>query len=138
MISVEVVVFFLLAQKETKSPKSYNMNFEEISFNEMPKALAHLISKVETLEQLLKSQQNPALPSDKPLTISQAAEFVNLTVPTLYGFVSKRTIPFSKVGKRLYFSEAELTSWIKSGRKQSVTNLPGQPAVLVINKKSTR
>ena len=138
MISVEVVVFFLLAQKETKSPKSYNMNFEEISFNEMPKALAHLISKVETLEQLLKSQQNPALPSDKPLTISQAAEFVNLTVPTLYGFVSKRTIPFSKLGKRLYFSEAELTSWIKSGRKQSVTNLPGQPAVLVINKKSTR
>ena len=114
------------------------MNYDEISFNDMPKALAQLISKVENLEQLLKSQQNPALPSDKPLTISQAAEFVNLTVPTLYGFVSKRTIPFSKVGKRLYFSEAELTSWIKSGRKQSVTNLPGQPAVLVINKKSTR
>ena len=139
MISVEVVVFFLLAQKETKSPKSYNMNFEEISFNEMPKALAHLISKVETLEQLLKSQQSiNRVASDKPLTISQAAEFVNLTVPTLYGFVSKRTIPFSKVGKRLYFSETELTSWIKSGRKQSITDLPGQPAVLVINKKSTR
>ena len=114
------------------------MSKEKISFENLPQAVSLLLEKVETLEQLLKSQQNPALPSDKPLTISQAAEFVNLTVPTLYGFVSKRTIPFSKVGKRLYFSEAELTSWIKSVRKQSVTNLPGQPAVLVINKKSTR
>ena len=114
------------------------MSKEKISFENLPQAVSLLLEKVETLEQLLKSQQNPALRSDKPLTISQAAEFVNLTVPTLYGFVSKRTIPFSKVGKRLYFSEAELTSWIKSGRKQSVTNLPGQPAVLVINKKSTR
>ena len=114
------------------------MSKEKISVENLPQAVSLLLEKVETLEQLLKSQQNPGSLSDKPLTISQAAEFVNLTVPTLYGFVSKRTIPFSKVGKRLYFSEAELTSWIKSGRKQSVTNLPGQPAVLVINKKSTR
>ena len=105
-----------------------------VSFENLPQAVSLLLEKVETLQQLFKSQQNPGSLSDKPLTISQAAEFVNLTVPTLYGFVSKRTIPFSKVGKRLYFSEAELTSWIKSGRKQSVTNLPGQPAVLVINK----
>ena len=111
---------------------------EKISFENLPQAVSLLLEKVETLEQLLKSQQNPGSLSDKPLTISQAAEFVNLTVPTLYGFVSKRTIPFSKVGKRLYFSETELTSWIQSGRKQSVTDLPYQPAVLVINKKSTR
>ena len=110
-----------------------------VSFENLPQAVSLLLEKVETLEQLLKSQQSiNRVASDKPLTISQAAEFVNLTVPTLYGFVSKRTIPFSKVGKRLYFSEAELSTWIKSGRKQSVTNLPGQPAVLVINKKSTR
>ena len=111
---------------------------EKISFENLPQAVSLLLEKVETLEQLLKSQQNPGSLSDKPMTISQAAEFVNLTVPTLYGFVSKRTIPFSKVGKRLYFSEAELSTWIKSGRKQSITDLPTQPAVLVIKKKSTR
>ena len=114
------------------------MSKEKISFENLPQAVSLLLEKVETLEQLLKSQQNPGSLSDKPMTISQAAEFVNLTVPTLYGFVSKRTIPFSKVGKRLYFSEAELSTWIKSGRKQSITDLPTQPAVLVINKKSTR
>ena len=109
-----------------------------VSFENLPQAVSLLLEKVETLEQLLKSQQNPGSLSDKPMTISQAAEFVNLTVPTLYGFVSKRTIPFSKVGKRLYFSEAELSTWIKSGRKQSINDLPTQPAVLVINKKTTR
>lgn len=114
------------------------MNKEIVSFENLPQAVSLLLDKVENLEHLLKSQQNPASLSDRPMTISQAAEFVNLTVPTLYGFVSKRTIPFSKVGKRLYFSEAELTAWIKSGRKQSVTDLPTQPAVLVINKKTTR
>ena len=114
------------------------MSKEKISFENLPQAVSLLLEKVETLEQLLKSQQNPGSLSDKPMTISQAAEFVNLTVPTLYGFVSKRTIPFSKVGKRLYFSEAELSTWIKSGRKQSITDLPTQPAVLVIKKKSTR
>lgn len=110
-----------------------------VSFENLPQAVSLLLEKVETLEQLLKSQQSiNRVASDKPMSITEAAKFVNLTVPTLYGFVSKRTIPFSKVGKRLYFSETELTSWIQSGRKQSVTDLPYQPAVLVIKKKSTR
>ena len=105
---------------------------EKISFENLPQAVSLLLEKVETLEQLLKSQQNPALPSDKPLTISQAAEFVNLTVPTLYGFVSKRTIPFSKVGKRLYFSENELTSWIQNGRQQTRDELLSIPTVAFV------
>ena len=112
---------------------------EKINFEDLPQAVSLLLEKVDSLEQLLKSQQSiNRVASDKPMSIAEAAKFVNLTVPTLYGFVSKRTIPFSKVGKRLYFSEAELSTWIKSGRKQSITDLPTQPAVLVIKKKSTR
>ena len=108
------------------------MNKEIVSFENLPQAVSLLLEKVETLEQLLKSQQNPGSLSDKPMTISQAAEFVNLTVPTLYGFVSKRTIPFSKVGKRLYFSETELTSWIQSGRKQTRDELIYTPKVATL------
>ena len=105
----------------------------------MPKALAQLISKVDLLEQLLKSQQSiNRVASDKPMSITEAAKFVNLTVPTLYGFVSKRTIPFSKLGKRLYFSEAELTTWVKSGRKQTCTEIASQPALVLMNNKSNR
>ena len=94
---------------------------EKVSFENLPQAVSLLLEKVDSLEQLLKSQQTiiSKAPSDRPMSITEAAKFVNLTVPTLYGFVSKRTIPFSKVGKRLYFSEIELTSWIQSGRKST-------------------
>lgn len=105
-----------------------------VSFENLPQAVSLLLEKVETLEQLLKSQQNTSAPSDRPMSITEAAKFLNLSVPTLYGFVSKRTIPFSKVGKRLYFSEAELTSWIKSGRKQTCIEIASQPAIVLINK----
>lgn len=111
---------------------------EKISFENLPQAVSLLIEKVDLLEQLLKSQQNISAPSDRPMSISEAAKFINLSVPTLYGLVSKRTIPFSKMGKRLYFSEAELTSWIKTGRKQTCIEMTSQSAIVLMNKKSNR
>ena len=111
---------------------------EKVSFETLPQAVSLLLEKVESLELLLKSQQQTNGASDRPMSITEAAKFVNLTVPTLYGFVSKRTIPFSKVGKRLYFNEIELTSWIQSGRKQTCTEISDNPATLFIPKKSKR
>ena len=60
-------------------------------------------------------------PTDQPeqlLTIQQAAEFLSLTVPTLYSKTSKGELPFMKRGKRLYFSRTELLEYIKEGRKK--------------------
>lgn len=110
------------------------MNTNVLSFENLPQAVSLLLEKVDSLEQLLKSQQTiiSQAPSDRPMSIKEAAKFVNLTVPTLYGFVSKRTIPFSKVGKRLYFSETELTSWIQSGRKQTKDELINTPKVATL------
>lgn len=56
---------------------------------------------------------------DAILTIEQAAEFLNLSKATLYGYVHNSTIPVSKRGKRLYFSKMELLQWIKEGRKKT-------------------
>jgi len=56
---------------------------------------------------------------DQLLTIQQAAELLNLSVPTIYGLVSRSVIPVSKKGKRLYFSKQELLNWIKEGRKKT-------------------
>lgn len=111
---------------------------EKVSFETLPQAVSLLLEKVESLELLLKKQQNTNVASDRPMSITEAAKFVNLTVPTLYGFVSKRTIPFSKVGKRLYFNEIELTSWIQSGRKQTCTEISESPATLLFTQKARR
>lgn len=63
------------------------------------------------------------LPIDKILTIGEAADFLNLAIQTLYGFTSKREIPFMKRGKRLYFKESELVKWLEEGKQKSVSEI---------------
>jgi excisionase family DNA binding protein len=53
------------------------------------------------------------------LTIQQASEFLNLSVPTIYSKVSKGELPVMKQGKRLYFSSIELMQFIKDGKKKT-------------------
>nr|WKN35057.1 helix-turn-helix domain-containing protein [Tunicatimonas sp. TK19036] len=61
--------------------------------------------------------------SNNLLTVQEAASFLNLAVPTIYGLVSRREIPFSKKGKRLYFLKEELTEWVQTGRKRTVAEI---------------
>lgn len=90
-----------------------------ISFNELPEAIAELITKVTRIEALLKDQYRAPEQTEVLLTIEQAADFLNLSVTTLYGFTQRATIPYCKQGKKLYFSQKELLGWIKSGRKKT-------------------
>jgi len=55
----------------------------------------------------------------RPLNIREAAEFLDLTVPTIYSKVSNGELPFMKRTKRLYFSRRELIDYLKVGRKKS-------------------
>jgi excisionase family DNA binding protein len=80
------------------------------------------LSNIENL--LLTIKHNPPTQqideADQFLTIQQAGEFLNLSVPTLYGFTQRAEIPVCKRGKRLYFSKKSLTDWIKQGRKKTI------------------
>ena len=64
-------------------------------------------------------EQTPTEQPEQFLTIQEAAEFLRLSVPTLYGKVSKGELPVMKRSKRLYFSRTELMEYIKEGRKKS-------------------
>jgi excisionase family DNA binding protein len=80
---------------------------------------------------LLNIQQQKQKPmngndSDEILTIQQASAFINLALPTIYALVSKREIPHSKRGKKLYFSKKELTIWIQSGKRKTADDLKNQ------------
>jgi excisionase family DNA binding protein len=54
-------------------------------------------------------------PQNDLLTITEAAKFLNCSIPTIYAKTSKRAIPFHKQGKRVYFSRRELEQWVKEG-----------------------
>ncbi len=71
---------------------------------------------------ILKAVQNNNPTTEQPeqlLTIQEAAQFLNLTVPTVYSKVSKGELPVMKRSKRLYFSSTELMEYLKEGRKKS-------------------
>ena len=93
------------------------------TFDQLPQAVAMLTKEVSELKQLLlpKSDQQPSTPQDQLLTVQEAAEFLNLSVPTVYSKVSKGELPVMKRGKKLHFSNTELMQYLKDGRKK--TNL---------------
>ena len=80
--------------------------------------LFQLLREVSDLKNMMakQSDKQPIEPKEQFLSIEEAAEFINLTVPTIYSKVSRRTIPYMKRGKRLYFSTKDLTNWLKSSR----------------------
>jgi excisionase family DNA binding protein len=99
----------------------------EITFEQLPKAVNQLNERLENIERLLlQRNQQPQKEEDQLLTIQQAAKILCLSVPTIYGLVSRSEIPCMKKGKRLYFSKEEITGWIKTGRKKTVSEIQSE------------
>ena len=75
--------------------------------------------------------------SDQLLTIQQASELIKLSVPTLYGYVSRNEIPFSKRpnSKRLWFSKKELTAWLSEGRNKTISEINNEVHTYVKKRK---
>ena len=99
---------------------------KNLTFDQLPQAVCDLYGKLESIEQLLLANNpNVKQEAEDLLTIEQACDFLLLSKPTLYGYVSKNTIPFCKRpgSKRLWFSKQELTDWIKAGRKQTIAEI---------------
>ncbi|MBK9504754.1 MAG: helix-turn-helix domain-containing protein [Bacteroidetes bacterium] len=96
----------------------------DLQFNDLPKAVTELQQTVNEIKQLIL-QRSAVLPieAEQLFTIKQAAEFLNLSVPTIYSYVQRAGIPVSKRQKRLYFSKKELLDWVKEGRKKTLSEI---------------
>ena len=94
---------------------------QNLTFDQLPKAVTMLTKEVSELKRLLiEKQERPTTEQpEQLLTVQEAAQFLNLTVPTIYSKVSKGELPVMKRSKRLYFSSTELMEYLKEGRKKS-------------------
>lgn len=87
---------------------------------------------------LRNNKQESKTTTDQPeqlLTIQEAAEFLSLTVPTMYSKVSKGELPVMKRSKRLYFSRTELLEYLKDGRKKSNAEIEAEAKAYLLNNK---
>jgi len=100
-----------------------NLVFTQLSIPEIKQIFRQ---ELQSFFETNKQSNFTAPEGDQPLTIKQAGELLSLSVPTLYGLVSRQGIPVSKQGKRLYFSRVDLLAWIKSGRKLTISEIDSQ------------
>jgi len=50
------------------------------------------------------------------LTIREAAQYLAVSVSTLYGWVWQRRIPFVKIGRALRFDQSDLAAFIEANK----------------------
>ncbi len=109
---------------------------EQVFFN-VPLSKLKPLFKTWVKEAINETQLKRVETENKPeklLTIQEAADLLNLTVPTIYSKVSKKEIPFMKRGKRLYFSRTELMAYIKAGRSKTITEIEQEAEAYLSNK----
>ena len=71
----------------------------------------NVFDKLTAIESLLVATQ------PKPLTLKEAAEFLDFSRSYLYRLTSQGRIPcYKPEGKRVYFDRAELVNWLKRNR----------------------
>lgn len=78
---------------------------EPFGFEKLPEIIRQLFEKVERIEEMV-SDLNPADDgSSDLLTVKEAADYLKVSVQSLYSKVSRIEIPVSKSGRRLYLAE---------------------------------
>lgn len=100
-----------------------NLIFTQLSIPEVRKLFRQ---ELETYFQVNKQHEHPSETLDELLTVHGAADFLKLTVPTVYGKVSKGELPYMKRGKRLHFSRAELMDYLKEGRRKTNSEIQAE------------
>lgn len=103
--------------------KSQLCGMEPFNFNELPEVVRLLFEKVELIEQIVLNFKPVITVKDDLLNVKEAAAFLKITEASLYTKVSRKEIPFSKPGKRLYFSKSELQDWISSSRHKTTDEI---------------
>ena len=99
----------------------------EITWEQLPKTVGLLCDKISSFEKLLLEKTNPPQSeSDELLTVQDTAKFLSLSVPTVYGLISKGELPVMKRSKRCYFSKIELINYLKQGRKKTNTEIQAE------------
>lgn len=93
------------------------------SINSVLAFIAELSNKKDAA--ILPPQEISPIPSfnERPLNIREAAEYLSLSVNTIYQKVKRREIPYNKRNGRLYFDKQKLRDYIEGGQVKSIDEI---------------
>jgi len=99
---------------------------EPFGFEKIPEVVRQLFEKVERIELMIEQLALGSTDADELFNIKEAAEYLKVSVPSIYAKVSRLEIPVRKPGKRLYFSKLELRKWVDQSRRKTGPELIGE------------
>lgn len=96
------------------------------------------LSGIENLLRTLVVEKNNSAEKSQLLneifTLSEAAEYLDLTKSAIYKKTSDRNIPHFKQGKRLYFKRSELDDWMTQNRIMTRDEIQKQASDYIVKK----
>ena len=95
------------------------MQKETVPFDKLPEAVGYLTEQVIELKKMVAELQPPASDKHVLVEIEDACRIIRKAKPTIYTLVRKGQLPAYKKGKKLYFYEDELLTWIENGRRKT-------------------
>ena len=94
---------------------------ETLKFDDLPIAVQGINHRLERIEEILKNQAQPE--PDRMFTVPEVAEYLHLSVPSIYRLISHRGIPHKKVNKRCYFIKNEIDKWINNHSRKTIEEI---------------
>lgn len=97
-----------------------------------------ILERLDRIEQLLIHSRNELNKEkvepqrSKLMNAKELAEYLSLSIATIYGMTHKRVVPFYKQGKRLHFKRDEIDNWINEGRTKSIDEIEKEATDYII------
>ena len=94
---------------------------EKYIFTDVKQLEILILNSIRTVLNEKSLKLTPHHNEERFFNINEAASFLRLATQTIYGFTSKREIPFIKKGKKLYFKKSALEAWLAEGNSKKPT-----------------
>lgn len=109
------------------------------NLEEMPQALNYLITKVESLEEMVSelNVQKDVPKQPEWMNIDDLRQYLpsHPAKQTIYGWVNDKLIPYYKTSKKLTFKKSEIDDWLHQGHRKSTEELQREAGEFINRKK---
>lgn len=102
------------------------MDYEKITFEQLPEAMVHLLNEVASIKSLLTERTEPQPDPDRWLSITELCEYLpsKPTKATVYDWIHNKRIPHHKQGRKaLSFRKSEIDEWLNRGRVRTIAEI---------------
>ena len=100
---------------------------KELSFNELPQAVAALIEKIDGLTELVRNRNDEENSKEEEqwFNLEQLCAYLpdKPEKSTVYGWVSDNLIPYNKTGKKLRFLKSKIDAWLQENAHKTTSEL---------------